>query len=105
MAKISNTARTLKIVPALIARTQLGQILSRVRQNHERFVVDKRGEPQAVIMSVEEYLRTLARQPAALAQIQREAKAKRLDLLPCEKSTWKLAVTAAGAVIIMLRVV
>ena len=82
MAKISNTARTLKIVPALIARTQLGQILRRVRQNHERIVVDKRGEPQAVIMSVEEYLRNFARQPAALAQIQREAKAKRLDLLP-----------------------
>ena len=82
MAKISNTARTLKIVPALIARTQLGQILRRVRENHERIVVDKRGEPQAVIMSVEEYLRNFARQPAALAQIQREAKAKRLDLLP-----------------------
>jgi len=82
MAKTSNMARTLKIVPALIARTQLGQILRRVRQNHERFVVDKRGEPQAVIMSVEEYLRNFARQPTALAQIQREAKAKRLDLLP-----------------------
>jgi len=82
MAKISNTVRTLKIVPALVARTQLGQILRRVSQNHERFVVDKRGEPQAVIMSVEEYLRNFARQPAALAQIQREAKAKRLDLLP-----------------------
>src|SRR5205807_248913 len=52
MAKMSNTARTLKIVPALIARTQLGQILRRVRQNHERFVVDKRGEPQAVILGL-----------------------------------------------------
>lgn len=47
MAKRSDMARTLKIVPALTARTQLGQILRRVRQNHERFVVDKRGEPQA----------------------------------------------------------
>jgi prevent-host-death family protein len=82
MAKRSDMARTLKIVPALTARTQLGQILRRVRQNRERFVVDKRGEPQAVIMSVEEYLRNFARRPTALARIQREAKAKRLDLLP-----------------------
>ncbi|MGH9417028.1 MAG: type II toxin-antitoxin system Phd/YefM family antitoxin, partial [Terriglobales bacterium] len=43
------------IIPALTARTQFGQILRRVKQNKERFVVDKRGEPQAVIMSVEEY--------------------------------------------------
>jgi len=82
MAKTSNMARTLKIVPALTARTQLGQILRRVRQNQDRFVVERRGEPQAVIMSVEEYLRNFARQPTALAQIQREAKSKKLNVLP-----------------------
>lgn len=82
MAKIAKVARTLNIVPALIARTQLGQILRRVSQNQERFVVDRRGEPQAVIMSVEEYLRNFARQPTALARIQREAKSKKLNLLP-----------------------
>jgi hypothetical protein len=48
MAKIAKVARTLKIVPAFIARTQLGQIPRRPRENQERFVVDKRGEPQAV---------------------------------------------------------
>jgi|SRR5215475_1488696 len=69
----------LKIVPALTARTQLGQILTRVRKNCERFVVDKRGEPQAVIMSVEEYLRHFAKVPDALAKIQEEAKAKKLN--------------------------
>jgi prevent-host-death family protein len=71
----------LKIVPALTARTQLGQILTRVRKNRERFVVDKRGEPQAVIMSVEEYLRHFAKRPEALAEIQKEAKAKKLNRL------------------------
>jgi len=39
-------------IPALTARTQLGQILKRVRQHNERFVVGRRGEAQAVIMSV-----------------------------------------------------
>lgn len=73
--------RTLKIVPALVARTQLGQILNRVRRNRERFVVDKRGEPQAVIMSVEEYLKNFARRPGALKRIQREAKSRKLNRL------------------------
>ena len=71
-----------KIVPALTARTQFGQILRRVKQNKERFVVDKRGEPQAVIMSVEDYLKNFVkRPPAAIAAIRREAKAKGLDQL------------------------
>jgi prevent-host-death family protein len=71
--------RVLRVVPALTARTQLGQILKRVRQNKERFVVDKRGEPQAVIMSVEEYLRNFARPIPVVEEIRREAKAKGLD--------------------------
>ena len=71
----------LKIVPALTARTQFGQILRRVRRNRERFVVDKRGEPQAVILSVEEYLRHFAKKPGALAQIQKEAKARKAGKL------------------------
>jgi len=66
----------LRIVPALTARTQLGQILERVRHNKERFVVDRRGEPQAVIMSVEEYLRNFARTPGVLTKIRRAAKSK-----------------------------
>lgn len=71
-----------KIVPALTARTQFGQILRRVKQNNERFVVDKRGEPQAVIMSVEDYLRQFVKRPsAALAALRRQAKAKGLDQL------------------------
>ena len=69
----------LRIIPALTARTQLGQILKRVRHNNERFVVDRRGEPQAVIMSVEEYLRNFARTPGVLVKIRRIAKSKRLD--------------------------
>jgi prevent-host-death family protein len=74
--KIASTGRVLRIVPALAARTQFGQILDRVRRNHERFVVDKRGEPLAVIMSVEEYLKHFARQPLALERIHRIAKSK-----------------------------
>jgi len=70
-----------KIVAALAARTQFGQILKRVKNNQERFVVDKRGEPQAVIMGVEDYLKNFVKRPGALVAIQRQAKAKRLEQL------------------------
>jgi len=74
--KPRKTQTILRIVPALTARTQLGQILKRVRQNNERFVVDKRGEPQAVIMSVEEYLSHFGRPPRVLQRIRLAAKQK-----------------------------
>lgn len=74
--KTAKATRVLRIVPALTARTQLGQILRRVRQNNERFVVDKRGEPQAVIMSVEEYLKNFGRPPRILEKIRSAAKDK-----------------------------
>lgn len=70
-----------RVVPALTARTQFGQILRRVKQNRERFVVDRRGEPQAVIMSVEEYLQAFAKPQPALDALQEEAKALGLDKL------------------------
>jgi len=74
--KARKSSPVLRIVPALTARTQLGQILKRVRQNKERFVVDKRGEPQAVIMSVEEYLMNFGKPPLALQRIRLAAKKK-----------------------------
>jgi prevent-host-death family protein len=77
--KTARSQRILRIVPALTARTQLGQILKRVRQDNERFVVDKRGEPQAVIMSVEEYLKNFGGAPRVLKKIRKAAKAKRLN--------------------------
>ncbi|SRR5258708_11663648 len=49
-----------KIVSALAARTQFGQIMRRARTQGTRFIVDRRGEPQIVIMSVKDFLRTIA---------------------------------------------
>jgi prevent-host-death family protein len=76
----TKTARRVeRIVPALTLRTQLGQILRRVRNDKEKFIVEKRGEPQAVILNVEEYVRLFAKPTPAVAAIRREAKAKGLD--------------------------
>ncbi len=77
-----------KNVPAFIARTQFGQILERVSQNNERFVVTKKGEAKAVILGVEDFLQAIAQTPESLAALQREAQksgANRLTLEEIEK--------------------
>jgi PHD/YefM family antitoxin component YafN of YafNO toxin-antitoxin module len=55
--------------------------MQRARENQERFIVDRRGEPQVVILSVEDYFRNVVKQPASLIRLQEEAKKRRLDKL------------------------
>jgi hypothetical protein len=50
-------------IDALIARTQFGQIMDLATKNNERFIVDRRGEPAIVIMSVQDFIRTAAPPP------------------------------------------
>jgi len=63
-----------KNVSALIARTQFGQILERVSQGQERFLVTKKGEATAVILGVEDFMRSLMQTPESLANLQKQAK-------------------------------
>jgi prevent-host-death family protein len=77
-----------KNVPAFIARTQFGQILERVSQKGERFVVTKKGEAKAVIMGVEDFLQAVVESPASLTALQEQAKksgARKLSLEEIEK--------------------
>lgn len=70
-----------KVVSALAARTQFGQIMRRARLDDERFVVDKRGEPQVVIMGVKDFLKTIAPEPEVLAAIRADAKKQKSSKL------------------------
>ena len=79
--------RSLKVtknVSALIARTQLGQILERVKKNQDRFLISKKGEATAVILSVEDYLRNIVKQPDVLTKLQKQAKKAGTDKLSIE---------------------
>ena len=69
------------VVSALTARTQLGQILKRVSTKNERFLVERRGDPQVIIMSVKDYIDTIAPTPDWLQEIGTEAKRKGLNKL------------------------
>src|SRR4051794_1758240 len=72
-------------VPAFIARTQFGQILERVSQNSERFVVTKKGEAKAVILGVEDFLQAVVKTPEALATLQEQAAKSGRDKLTLEE--------------------
>lgn len=65
-----------KVVSALTARTQFGQLMRRAKQKDERFVVDRRGEPQVVIMSINDFVKTIAPPPDWLAAIWEGSKRK-----------------------------
>jgi prevent-host-death family protein len=68
-------------VDAHIARTQLGQIMDRAVEHNERFVVERRGEPAVVIMSVKDYIRTASPPPDWLKKAWTGAKKRGLDKL------------------------
>jgi prevent-host-death family protein len=70
-----------KVISALTARTQFGQIIKRAQEKNERFLVDRRGEPAVIIMSVKDYVNTIAPVPDSLKKLWTEAKRKGLDTL------------------------
>jgi prevent-host-death family protein len=71
---MEGSLKVTKNISALIARTQLGQILERVKKNQERFLISKKGEATAVILSVEDYLKNIVKQPDVLTKLQEQAK-------------------------------
>jgi prevent-host-death family protein len=68
-------------VDAHIARTQFGQIMDRAVEHNERFVVERRGEPAVVIMSVQDFIRTAAPPPGWLKKAWDGARKRGLDKL------------------------
>jgi len=81
---MEGSLKVTKNISALIARTQLGQILERVKKNQDRFLISKKGEPTAVILSVEDYLRNIVKQPGVLTKLQKQAKKAGTDKLSLE---------------------
>jgi len=68
-------------ITAVTARTQFGQIVDRAVDHDERFLVERNGEPAVLILSVHDFVRTLAPPPDWLLDIQDDAKRKGLDKL------------------------
>lgn len=68
-------------IDAHVARTQFGQLMDRAVRDKERFVVDRRGEPAVVILSVQDYLESVQNAPEWLQHAWAGAKERGLDKL------------------------
>lgn len=68
-------------ITAVTARTQFGQIMDRAMDRNERFLVERNGEPSVLIMSVADFIKTLAPPPDWMKDIQDEARRRGLDKL------------------------
>ncbi len=79
MAKIRKNENI--IVSALRARTNFGKLLQLVEVERRSFVIEKRGAPRAILLSIRDYVRLAAPEPEVLAIIGEESKAKGTDAL------------------------
>jgi prevent-host-death family protein len=69
------------VVSALSARTGFGKLLRRVEDEHRSLVIEKRGTPRAVLLSIRDYVRLAAPEPEILRIIGEESKRKGTDKL------------------------
>ncbi|HUJ21022.1 MAG TPA: type II toxin-antitoxin system Phd/YefM family antitoxin [Bryobacteraceae bacterium] len=73
------------VVSALSARTGFGKLLRRVEDEHRSLVIEKRGTPRAVLLSIRDYVRLAAPEPEILRIIGEESKRKGTDKLTCRQ--------------------
>jgi prevent-host-death family protein len=61
------------VVSALRARSNFGELLRRVADERRSLVIEKRGTPKAVLMSIRDYIRLAAPEPEILRVIGQES--------------------------------
>src|SRR5437773_12466462 len=64
------------VVSALTARTGFGKLLRRVEDEHRSLVIEKRGTPRAVLLSIRDYVWLAAPEPEVLRAIGEESARK-----------------------------
>jgi prevent-host-death family protein len=64
------------VVTALDARTNFGRLLRRVEDEGRSLVIEKRGSPRAVLLSVRNYVRLALPEPEVLRVLGQESRQK-----------------------------
>ena len=75
------------VVSALHARTNFGRMLRRVADERRSLVIEKRGTPKAVLLSIRDYVRLAAPEPEVLRVIGEESQRKGTDKLTSGRLT------------------
>jgi prevent-host-death family protein len=69
------------VVSALHARSNFGKLLRRVEDERRSLVIEKRGTPKAVLLSIRDYVRLAAPEPEVLRLIGKESERSGTDKL------------------------
>src|ERR1039458_5307006 len=70
-----------KVVSAVRARASLGALLRQVEAGQRSLVIERRGTPKAVLLSIRDYVRLAAPEPEVLRLIGEESKQNGSDRL------------------------
>src|SRR6267154_184943 len=62
------------VISALHARSNFGQLLRRVAKDSRGLVIEKRGTPRAILLSIREYVRLASPEPEVLRALGKESK-------------------------------
>ena len=73
------------VVTALHARANFGKLLSRVENEGRSLVIEKRGTPRAVLLSIRDYVRLAVPEPEVLRIVGKESKEKGADKLTAQQ--------------------
>ena len=69
------------VITALDARANFGKLLRRVENEGRSLVIEKRGRPRAVLLSIRDYVRLAVPEPEVLRIIGQESKKKATNRL------------------------
>ena len=69
------------VVTALDARANFGKLLQRVEDEGRSLVIEKRGSPRAVLLSIRDYVRLAVPEPEVLRIIGEESRNKKTNTL------------------------
>ena len=79
---MTKTARARPMVISVLeARTNFGRILRDLDERQSTLVIEKRGVPRAILLSIRDYVRLAAPEPQVLKAIGEESKRKGTDKL------------------------
>src|SRR5713101_4764431 len=73
------------VVSALRARANFGKLLRRVEDERRSLVIEKRGTPRAILLSIRDYVRLAAPEPEILRIIGEESKRKGTNALTSQE--------------------
>lgn len=83
------------VVSVLSARANLGKLLNRVDNERRSLVIEKRGTPKAVLLSIRDYVKLAAPEPEVLRIIGEDSERNRTDTLTSRQIDQVIKMTRA----------